>query len=97
MIALLGVMIMQAIKTVGASGQVSLGKEYAGRLVMIDQVEPGVWILKLGEFVPDNERWMMQDEVRQEIDRAIEWADKNPPKETNLDELEEKVRKTWTR
>ncbi len=88
---------MQAIKTVGASGQVSLGKEYAGRLVMIDQVEPGVWILKLGEFVPDNERWMMQDEVRQEIDRAIEWADKNPPKETNLDELEEKVRKTWTR
>jgi hypothetical protein len=88
---------MQVVKTIGASGQVSLGKEYAGRLVLIDQVEPGVWILKLGEFVPDDERWMMRDEVKQEIDRAVDWAEKNPPAETNLDALEEKVRKTWAR
>jgi hypothetical protein len=87
---------MQVIKTIGTSGQVSLGKEYAGRLVLIDQVEPGVWILKLGEFVPNNESWMIQDNVKQEIDRAMDWAAKNPPAETNLDEFEEIVRKTWT-
>ena len=49
---------MAVIKTVGSSGQIALGKQYAGRHVMMDELEPGVWIIKLGEFVPDNERWL---------------------------------------
>jgi len=36
---------MPAIKTVGRSGQISLGKEFAGQHVLIDEIEPGVWIL----------------------------------------------------
>ena len=30
---------MSAIKTVDRSGQISLGKEYAGRQVLVDEVE----------------------------------------------------------
>jgi len=48
---------MATIKTIGSSGQITLGKEYAGRHVVVDQIEPGVWMIKLGQFIPDNECW----------------------------------------
>jgi hypothetical protein len=33
---------MATMKTVGKSGQIVLGKAYAGRSVFIDELEPGV-------------------------------------------------------
>lgn len=33
---------MAVIKTVGQSGQIALGKAYAGRHVLMDELEPGV-------------------------------------------------------
>lgn len=33
----------------------SLGKKYAGRSVSVDEVEEGVWRIKLGQFVSDAE------------------------------------------
>ncbi len=44
---------MFSIKTVGNSGQISLGKKFAGQTVMIDEIQTGVWIVKLGRFIPD--------------------------------------------
>ncbi len=83
---------MAAVKTVGRSGQIALGKEYAGRHVMVEQVEPGVWIIKLGEFVPDSERWLLESEVKAELDEAVAWAEAHPPTATDLDDLEKEVR-----
>ncbi|MGC8495134.1 MAG: hypothetical protein ACP5SH_25735 [Syntrophobacteraceae bacterium] len=48
----------QAVKIVGASGQISLGKKYAGQTVLIENIEEGVWLLKLAKVIPDNELWM---------------------------------------
>ncbi len=44
---------------VGTGGEIVLvlGKEYAGRLVLVETLEPGVWSMKAGIFIPDNERW----------------------------------------
>src|SRR5467141_378128 len=69
---------MATVKTIGRSGQIVLGKEYAGRSVLVDQVEPGVWIIKVGEFVPDSERWLYEAQVQQEVEEAIAWAERNP-------------------
>ena len=33
------------VKNISASGQISLGKEFAGRAVSIEEPEPGVWEL----------------------------------------------------
>ena len=49
---------MNTIKTVGRSGQISLGKKYAGQTVMLNEIDTGVWIVKLGRFIPDNEKWL---------------------------------------
>src|SRR5712691_3760405 len=78
---------MATIKTVGRSGQIALGKEYAGRSVLIDELEPGVWIIKLGQFIPDSERWLDDTQVRQEVEEAIAWAERNPPRSTDLEAL----------
>jgi hypothetical protein len=79
---------MAAVKTIGRSGQIALGKEHAGKQVLVDQVEPGVWMIKLGEFVPDSERWLFQDNIAAELDEAIGWAENNPPSETDVDTLD---------
>ena len=78
---------MATIKTIGSSSQITLGKEYAGRHVVVEQIEPGVWMIKLGQFIPDNERWLLDTSVQKEVDEAIAWAENNPPHSSDLDEL----------
>jgi len=47
-----------ALKVVGSNGQISLGKQYAGRYVLAEESEPGVWIVRTATVIPDNERWL---------------------------------------
>ncbi len=79
---------MAMVKTVGRSGQIALGKAYAGRQVLVEQLDPGVWLVKLGEFIPDDERWLHAPDVKADLDEAIAWAETHPAAETDLDELE---------
>jgi len=83
---------MSIIKTVGSSGQISLGKKFAGQTVMLDEIDTGVWILKLGRFIPDNERWLHGPDVQADLNEAIAWAEKNPPADTNFEELESRIK-----
>ncbi|MDD4650399.1 MAG: hypothetical protein PHO79_10375 [Desulfoplanes sp.] len=83
---------MEVIKTVGSSGQISLGKKFAGQTVMVSEVDTGVWIVKLGRFIPDNEKWIHASDVQIELNEAIDWAEKNSPKETDLDLLEGQIK-----
>jgi len=58
---------------------------------MVEECEPGVWLVKLGEFIPDNERWLNESAVREKLDRAIARAESEPLRETDLKELERKI------
>ncbi len=79
---------MKMVKTIGDKGQIELGNEYAGQDALIDQIEPGVWIIKLGQFIPHSERWLHQKDVKTEIDQAVAWAERNPPQSSDLDQFE---------
>ncbi len=48
----------------------------------------GVWIVKIGRFIPDNEKWLHRPDVQAELNEAITWAEENPPEDTNFEELE---------
>ena len=74
------------VKIIGVNGQVSLGKEFAGKMVMVDQVEEGTWIIKCGEFIPDSEKWLHQSNNNEKIDSALDWASKNKPSD-NFDKV----------
>ena len=83
---------MNIIKTVGSSGQISLGKKYAGQTVILDEIDAGVWIVKLGRFIPDNEKWLQNPDVQSELNEAVAWAEETSPSETKLDELEDRIK-----
>ncbi len=83
---------METIKIVGSSGQISLGKKFAGRHVLVDEIEPGTWIVKLGRFIPENELWLHSGAVKEDLDKAINWAEQTPPQSSDLDELEKRIK-----
>jgi len=84
---------MGVIKTVGSSGQISLGKKFAGQHVLVDEIESGVWIVKVGRFVPQNELWLHSDTVKADLDEAITWSEKNAPRPSDLNDIEERIKR----
>ena len=81
------------IKTIGSSGQLSLGKEHAGRTVTVENVEEGVWLIRTARVIPENEMWLHTPRMRKSLDRAVAWAEKNRPKSTDLGAMERKLKR----
>jgi hypothetical protein len=81
----------QEVKVVGASGQISLGKKYAGKTVLVEEVEEGVWLVKVARVIPESELWMHAEPEKSRVDKAIAFAEKNPPKESDLEELSGRI------
>ncbi len=79
------------VKTIGASGQISIGKQYAGRTVTVEEVDDGVWVIKTARVIPENELWLHQPAEREKLDRGIAWAGKNPPRASDLESLARKL------
>ena len=79
------------VKTIGSSGQISLGKENAGRRVTVEEIEAGVWVVKSAQVIPENEMWLHSPAARDTLTRAIAWAEQHPAAESNLRTLERKI------
>ena len=72
--------IKSSVKVVGTNGQISLGKEYSGRQVLVEEREPGVWLVRTALVIPENEMWLHQPQAKQDLLSALEYAQSNPPK-----------------
>lgn len=73
------------VKVIGANGQISLGKQFAGRQVLVEEQEPGVWLIRTATVIPDNERWLHLPQASTDLRTALAWAQANPPIEANAD------------
>ena len=62
------------VKVVGTNGQISLGKQYAGRQVLVEEYEPGVWLVRTATVVPDNERWLHAPQAAADMQTAMAWS-----------------------
>ena len=62
------------VKVVGTNGQISLGKQYAGRQVLVEEYEPGVWLVRTATVVPDNERWLHAPQTAADLQTAMAWS-----------------------
>lgn len=69
----------QQVKVIGANGQLSIGKEFAGKIVLVDQVDKTTVVIKLGTFVPDSERWLYEGQNLAKLEKALKWAEKTKP------------------
>jgi hypothetical protein len=74
-----------SVKVIGANGQISLGKQFAGRQVLVEECEPGVWLVRTATVVPDNERWLHEAKASADLSAAIEWALSHPATGDNAD------------
>ncbi len=80
-----------SVKMIGANGQISLGKDYAGRQVLVEEREPGVWFVRTAIVIPENERWLHEPQASASLQAAMEWTAKNPPQATDLNTLFDEV------
>ncbi len=74
-----------SVKVVGANGQISLGKEFAGRQVLVEEQEPGVWLVRTALVVPENELWLHQAKARDDLNRAVDWSQHHPAEASDPD------------
>jgi hypothetical protein len=58
------------VKSIGASGQISLGKEFAGRQVLIESPAKGVWIIRTATITPDHEPWPEEEKVQSGVKKG---------------------------
>ena len=75
------------VKVIGANGQISLGKQFAGRQVLVEEQEAGVWLIRTATVIPDNERWLHEPLLAAELSRALAWAEKHPATDDQADEI----------
>jgi len=74
------------VKRIGETGQVSVGKALAGKLVRVEPTPGGV-MLRFVVDVPEKDAWWLQEPYKSKLKEALAWAGKNPPAETDLDAL----------
>jgi hypothetical protein len=73
------------IKVVGKSGQISLGKSYAGKTLRVERHKDGSIVLIAVAIVPENQLWTLEEPHRSRIARSLVWAAETKPQETEID------------
>lgn len=63
-----------SVKVIGVNGQISLGKQFAGRQVLVEEPEAGVWLIRTATVIPDNERWLHTPKATADMAQAMAWS-----------------------
>src|SRR5947207_449522 len=85
------------VKVVGQSGQISLGKHYAGKTLRVEHGANGTIVLVPVALVPESQLWTLSEPHRSRIERGLAWAATHPPAETDLDDLAQQAVKHKSR
>lgn len=75
------------IKVVGKSGQISLGKRYAGKTLRLERRQDGTLLLTAVAMVPETQIWTLEEPHRSRLERGLTWAATHEPEETDLEGL----------
>jgi hypothetical protein len=76
------------LKQVGASGQLSLGKKFAGRYFQVEPQEDGALMLRPMQVIPESQGWLHTREMAARLLAADAWMAAHPPRETDLARFE---------
>jgi hypothetical protein len=75
------------IKVVGKSGQISLGKRFAGKTLRLERRQDGTVLLTAVAMVPENQMWTLEEPHRSRIERGLAWAAQTEPRDSDIDSL----------
>jgi hypothetical protein len=79
--------------TVPANGQISIGKAWAGRHIMVEEIGEGEIRISSGEFVPHSQQTFHTKKARASLKAFDEWENKHPAKATDTTSLFASIRK----
>jgi hypothetical protein len=74
-------------KVVGKSGQISLGKSYAGKTFRLERFKDGRMVLTAVVLVPETQLWTLTEPHRSRIARGLAWAAETQPEESDINTL----------
>jgi hypothetical protein len=76
-----------SLKTVGANGQISFGKKYAGRHMIVEEQAEGVWLVRTARVIPDSEAWAHEPKAARDLDAAMAHAVKTKATAKGADDV----------
>ena len=83
----MGATATSEIKVVGKSGQISLGKRYAGKMLELQRLDDGTLLLRAVAVVPESQLWTLDEPHRSRIARGLSWAAENAHRDSDPDSL----------
>ena len=75
------------IKVVGRSGQIALGKSFAGKALRVKLGRNGIIVLTPVAVVPESQLWTLEEPDRARIARGLAWAARTKPRESEVESL----------
>jgi chromosomal replication initiation ATPase DnaA len=85
------------LKRVGQSGQISAGRELAGKLLRLEQLDDGRLLLTPVVDVPESQLWTLREPHKSRIERGLAWAAATPAKETAVAAVVSKAKRRKNR
>jgi len=83
------------VLTVPPNGQISIGKQWAGREVMVEMVDDNRMVITAGAFIPHDLATFYTKEAQAQLADFNRWSERTPAKKTNLNQLKKRFgRKT---
>lgn len=80
----------KATRLVSTTGQVSIGREIAGQEVQVIRQDKNTWVIKRGQFIPEDEKWLHQGDNIEKINKAI-IESKSQPHSDNFEEIKRRI------
>jgi hypothetical protein len=79
----MGAPLIGEFKVVGRSGQISIGKRYAGKTLELQRLPDGGILLRAVAMVPESQLWTLTEPERSRIARGLAWAAGTEPRESD--------------
>jgi len=76
------------IRKVSSKSQLTLPREFAGKLVSIESLSEGILQIKTGEFIPHSEKAYHTEKFKKRLKKFDEWMDQHNPEESNIEEFQ---------
>lgn len=78
---------VRKVLTVPSNGQISIGKQWAGREVMVEMVDDNHMVITAGAFIPHDVATFYTKEAQAHLADFDRWSEKTPARKTNLNQL----------
>ena len=77
--------------TVPLNGQISIGKQWAGREIMVEKVNDNCIVIRSGAFIPTHQATFYTKESQAQLESFNRWSEKTAAKKTNLNHLRKRI------